>query len=67
MKKAYINSPDSKTAASEYMVKIVYANGEVLEQNIVDYSYSRVFDWIKENHEGENDRKVKSIMIELIW
>lgn len=66
MKKAYINSPDARTAASDYMIKIEYSNGEVLEKEVTNYSYSRVFDLIKENHEGENDQKVKSIKIEFI-
>lgn len=66
MKKAHINSLDSETSASDYMVKIIYADGEVREKRTANYSYSNVFDEIKESHEGENDRKVKSINIELV-
>ena len=66
MKKAYINSPDARTAASDYMIKIIYDNGEILEKQTTNYSYSNIFDEIKESHEGEHDRKVKSINIELI-
>ncbi|GEM_PF-6287722 len=66
MKKAYINSLDSETSASEYRIKITYENGEVLEKQSINYSYSNIFDEIKESHEDERDRKVKSINIELI-
>lgn len=66
MKKAYINSPDSETSASDYMIKITYANGQILEKPTSNYSYSNIFDEIKESHENERDRKVKSINIELI-
>lgn len=66
MKKAYINSPDSEAVASDYMIRIMYGDGEVFEKQITNYSYSNVFDLIKGNHEGEYDRKVKSINIEFI-
>jgi len=66
MKKAYINSPDLETAASDYVIKIVYDDGEVLEKQVTGYSYSDIFDLIKENHEDERDRRVKSINIDFI-
>lgn len=66
MKKAYINLPDSQLAASIYLVEIKYLDGEVLIKQITQYSYADVFEVIKESHEDENDRPVKSIRIELI-
>lgn len=66
MKKAYINSPDSQTAASDYMITIIYVDGEVFKKKITQYSYSNVFEVIKDMHEGENDKMVKSIKIEYI-
>ncbi|MCY6372451.1 hypothetical protein [Clostridium ganghwense] len=66
MQTGYINSPDSETGASEYKIEIEYDNGEVLEEQIINYSYSNVFEWIKDRHNGKNDRKVKSIKIDLI-
>lgn len=64
MKKAYINLPDNKSAASTYQIEIEYDNGEILKDEIIQYSYANVFEVIKERHEGENDRKVKSIKID---
>ena len=55
MKKAYINSPVLETAASDYVIKVVYDDGEVLEKQVTGYSYSDIFDLIKENHEDERD------------
>lgn len=66
MKKAYINSPDKESAASDYQIEIKYDNGEVLKEIITTYSYSSVFDCIKERHENENDKKVQSIKIDFI-
>lgn len=66
MKKAYVNLSDSKLYASEYMVTIEYQDGEVFKKQITNYSYSNVFELIKENHEDEFDREVKSIKIDYI-
>ncbi|RXI46075.1 hypothetical protein DP145_01675 [Clostridium tetani] len=66
MGKSYINLPEVRIPASSYLVKIEYNNGEVLEKEITNYSYSDVFNWIKENHEGKYNRKAKSIKITAI-
>lgn len=66
MKKAYVNLSDSKLYASEYMVTIEYQDGEVFKKQITNYSNSNVFELIKENHEDEFDREVKSIKIDYI-
>ncbi|AQR95544.1 hypothetical protein [Clostridium saccharoperbutylacetonicum] len=67
MKKAYINLPDNKSAASTYQIEIEYDNGEIKKDEIIQYSYSNVFEVIKERHEGEHDRKVKSIKIDFMY
>lgn len=68
MKKGYINelSSEEKMAASTYKAVITYANGEVSEKEIVQYSFSDAFEVIKESHEEENNKGAKSITIELI-
>lgn len=65
MKKGYVNLPDKELCASTYEVTIEYANGDVFGQIVTQYSYSDVFEVIKEKHEDEKDRKIKSIKIEL--
>lgn len=67
MKKAYINLPDKQSAASTYQIEIEYENGQILKDEIIQYSYSSVFEVIKDRHEGENDRKVKSIKIDFMY
>ena len=66
MVKGYINKPDSECCACEYKVTIEYSNGQVVQEKNIQYSYSDMFEVIKEKHEGDNDRAVKSIKIELI-
>lgn len=66
LKKAYINLPDSELGLSDYLVKIEYMNGDTFEKRISNYSYSNIFEKIKENHEGEHDSAVKKIVIEHI-
>ncbi|WP_159428726.1 hypothetical protein [Tepidimicrobium xylanilyticum] len=48
------------------MITIIYVDGEVFKKKITQYSYSNVFEVIKDMHEGENDKMVKSIKIEYI-
>lgn len=66
MKKAYVNVPDKESAASDYLIKIEYQNGEVFEKEITSYSYSSVFEVIKERHEDDHDQAVKSVNIEYV-
>jgi hypothetical protein len=66
MKKAYVSLPDSELYLSEYWVEIEYLDGGVWKSKISQYSYADVFEVIKDNHEDEYDRPVKSIKIELI-
>ncbi|MFP7202199.1 hypothetical protein SFC08_14610 [Lysinibacillus halotolerans] len=68
MKKALINELDQnkKMAASTYKATITYADNEVMEKEIVQYSFSDVFEVIKEGHENENNKEVTSILIEVI-
>lgn len=66
MRKAYINSTDKESAASDYQIEIKYDDGKVSKESITAYSYSSIFDHIKENHENENDKKVQSIKIDFI-
>lgn len=66
MKKALVNVSDSKLYASDYIIKIEYQDGEVFEDEITNYSYSNVFERIKEIHVDEYDRPVKSIRIDFI-
>jgi len=66
MKKAYINLSDSDLYASEYLIKIEYQDGEVFEKEVTNYSYSNIFELIKENHLDENDCQVKSIKVDLV-
>jgi len=66
MKKAYINAADKDSYNSDYLVKIEYKNERTLEQTVSNYSYSNVFEKIKEHHEDEHDSAVKRISIEHI-
>jgi hypothetical protein len=66
MKKAYINLPDSDLHASQYIIKIEYQDGDVFEKEVTNYSYSDLFDLIKDNHEEDYDRSVKSIKIDFV-
>lgn len=68
MKKAYINdlSHDKKMAASEYQVEVIYDDDSVNFFRVPQYSYSDVFEVIKEKHEAENNKGAKRIIIELV-
>lgn len=66
MKKGYINVPDKDLYLSTYNVIIEYKDGEIKEEEIAQYSYSDVFEVIKERHEDEKDKAVKSIKINLV-
>lgn len=66
MKKGFINAPDEECCAVTYSIRIEYEDGEVYEDIINQYSYSDVFEVIKDNHQDERDKSVKSIKIDLI-
>ncbi|MFF2174959.1 hypothetical protein ACFVT8_00615 [Lysinibacillus sp. NPDC058147] len=67
MKKGYINElqDDEKMAGSLYKATITYGDGSVVEKEISQYSFADAFEVIKENHEGELNRKAKSISLEI--
>ncbi len=67
MKKALINPLDTpnKMAATEYGVEIYHKNDEVIELTFTQYSYSEVFDAIKEYYTDKNDNSVEKVIIEV--
>lgn len=67
MKRGFINELENeeKMAASTYNAVITYDDGSVENKEIVQYSFAEAFEVIKENHEGEFNRKAKSILLEV--
>ena len=66
MKKAHVNVPDSETHTSDYLIEVVYKDGDSFEKEVTNYPYSSIFELIKENHKDEHDRAVESISVKFI-
>lgn len=60
-----ISIKDTEATPSEYNYEIHFADGTFESNSILQYSYSKVFNYILEKYENDS-RKVNQIVIDLI-
>lgn len=60
-----ISAKDTKAVPSEYNYEVHFEDGTLEDGSVIQYSYSKVFDYITEKYE-DDVRKVNQIVIDLI-